>query len=222
MSVFLPLYPLVLVDTALFSVDDEGLKVLLVRRAEEPEIRKWALPGGMLKPHEDTSLESAARRILRDKISVELPHLEEVCTASGPDRDPRGWSISVLFFALLPRDQVQAVVKSKVEAVEWANVANLGHRIAFDHEALLERAVGVLRDRVERSVLPLHLMPEHFTLTQLQRTCETVLGRPLDKSVFRRRLKGSSAMVELDEFERGAQRPAQLFRATEGFSFFQG
>ena len=221
MSGFRPLYPLVLVDTALFSVDDEGLKVLLVRRAEEPAVRKWALPGGMVKPHEDTSLVAAARRILRDKVSVELPHLEEVCTASGPDRDPRGWSISVLFFALLPRDQVQAVVKSKVEAVEWTNPANPGHRIAFDHETLLHRAVEVLRDRVERSVLPLQLMPERFTLTQLQRTCEVVLGRPLDKSVFRRRLKGSAALIELDEFERGVQRPAQLFRAAEGFSFSQ-
>ena len=118
MSVFRELYLLVLVDTALFSMDDKGLRVLLVKRAEEPHSQRWALPGGMLKPDLDTSLEAAAQRILRDKVSVELPHLEEVCTSSGLDRNPRGWSISVLFFALLPLNQVQALVRKKVEAVE--------------------------------------------------------------------------------------------------------
>jgi 8-oxo-dGTP diphosphatase len=210
------LFPLVGVDIALFCVDDGRLQVLLVKRAEEPAAKQWALPGGILKPHLDNSLEAAARRVLAHKVSVELPLVEEVCTFSGPDRDPRGWSISVLFYSLLPRDKVNALVRNKVEALEWKDVTAPGHRLAFDHAQHLTAAVKKLRAMVEAGKLPLHLLPERFTLTQLQRTIEAILGRELDKSSFRRQLKTSSDLIELDDYERGAQRPAQLFKANFG------
>lgn len=213
------LFPLVGVDIALFSVDQSRLQVLLVKRAEEPAAKQWALPGGILKPHLDDSLEAAARRVLAHKVSIELPLVEEVCTFSGPDRDPRGWSLSVLFYSLLPRDQVNALVRNKVEALEWVDASAPGHRLAFDHAQHLTAAVAKIRAKVEAGTLPLHLLPEKFTLTQLQRTIEAILGRELDKSSFRRQLKSSSDLVELDEYERGAQRPAQLFRASDGFLF---
>ena len=213
------LFPLVTVDVALFTVIDDSLRVLLVQRALEPERRRWALPGGMLKPALDGSLEAAARRVLQRKVSVDVAHLEEVCTFSGADRDPRGWSIAVLFCALLQKDQVNALVRDKVEALEWAVATNPGHRMAFDHALQLQTALTRLRARVAAKALPLHMLPERFTLTQLQRTCEAILGHPLDKSAFRRRLKDSPDLVELDEFVRGAQRPAQLYRAGDGFSF---
>ncbi len=213
------LFPLVGVDIALFSVDQSRLQVLVVKRAEEPAAKQWALPGGILKPHLDSSLDAAARRVLAHKVSVELPIVEEVCTFSGPDRDPRGWSISVLFYALLPRDKVNALVRNKVEALEWVDASAPGHRLAFDHAEQLTAAVLKLRTKVEAGKLPLHLLPEKFTLTQLQRTIEAILARELDKSSFRRQLRGSADVVELDEYERGAQRPAQLFRASEGFLF---
>lgn len=213
------LFPLVSVDIALFSVDQSRLQVLLVKRAEEPAAKQWALPGGILKPHLDDSLEAAARRVLAHKVSVELPLVEEVCTFSGPDRDPRGWSLSVLFYSLLPRDQVNALVRNKVEALEWVDASLPGHRLAFDHAQHLTAAVAKIRGKVDTGTLPLHLLPEKFTLTRLQRTIEAILGRELDKSSFRRQLKSSSDLVELDEYERGAQRPAQLFRASDGFLF---
>ena len=219
------LYPSVMVDIAIFSVEENGLQVLLVHRANDPQKGLWALPGGFLKPDEDDSLKAAARRVLREKIGVDTPHLEEVCTFSGKDRDPRGWSISVLFFALLPRDLVTAVVKHKVDAVEWVDARDHGLAMAFDHDAHLKRAVSVLKRKVERHALPLHLMPREFTLTALQRTCEEILGQSLDKSVFRRRLKSPEQSVELVEVvdgkEKGRQRPAQLFRARDGFVFLE-
>ncbi len=213
------LFPLVVADVALFSVDESGLRVLLVKRAQEPEQGRWALPGGVLKPDVDVNLEATARRVLRNKVSMDVPHLEEIRTFSGNQRDARGWSIAVLFCALLPRDQVQALIRDKVEALEWADAAKPGHRLAFDHSEQLTTALQVLRDKVDRHALPLHLMPEKFTLTALQRTCEAILGRALDKAVFRRRLKGSTDLIETDEFERGLQRPAQLYRARTGFTF---
>lgn len=214
------LFPLVSADVALFSVGEDRLQVLLVKRAQDPHLGRWALPGAVLKPELDRDLERTARRALRDKVSVEVPHLEQVGTFSGSDRDPRGWSIGVLFLALLPRDQVQAIVRSKIEAVKWADADNAGRGLAFDHALQLGAARQALRDKVDRYALPLHLLPERFTLTELQRSCEAILGHSLDKSVFRRRLKTSLDIVELaDEFARGAQRPAQLYRARDGFSF---
>lgn len=213
------LYPLVGVDVALFSVDAQGLKVLLAKRSQEPEVKRWALPGGLLKPHLDKSLEYAARRVLADKVSVELPHVDEVRTFSGPDRDSRGWSVSVLYYALLPQDKIGAVVRSKVEALEWVDAASPGHRLAFDHLEQLAAAVFKLRAKVAADVLPLHLLPEKFTLTELQKVVEVIFGRPLDKSSFRRRLKDSKDLVELNEYVGGAQRPARLFKASETFSF---
>lgn len=226
MSFSRELYPLVFVDIALFRMDEDRLQVLLVQRAQEPEIRRWGLPGGILKPAIDDNLEAAARRVLSAKVTVDLPHLEEVCTFSGPGRDPRGWSISVLFYALLPGNPVNAVLRSKVEAVEWVDPASPGHRMAFDHSAQLEKALTALKQKVERRLLPLHLMPPKFTLSQLQRTCEAILGRPLDKTAFRRRvLPKEDPMPDIvkigEKLEGRPERPAQLYKAREDFSFIE-
>lgn len=215
-----PLYPLVSVDIAVFSVHEEALQVLLVRRAQEPEAGRWALPGAVLDPSLDRDLEAAARRALRNKIRVDLRHLEQLGAFSGGDRDPRGWSIAVSFYALLPFDRVDAVVGDRIEALEWVDAIRPRHRLAFDHRAQLEAATRALRGKVEHQALPLHLLPDRFTLTELQRTCEAVLGRSLDKSAFRRRLKASEDLLEVPgEFETGRQRPAQLYRARDQFVF---
>lgn len=216
------LFPLVLVDVALFSIVEDSLRVLLVQRTQEPERMQWALPGGILKPEIDANLESAARRVMRSKVSVEIPHLEEVHTFSGKDRDPRGWSVSVLYWALLPYDQVNAVVRNKVEKVDWFDVDNPGHQMAFDHANHLTAALRILRGRVSVSspALPLHLMPEKFTLTALQKTCQSILGKDIDKAAFRRRVKDHPYLEELkDEMQRGSHAPAQLYRARDGFTF---
>ncbi len=213
------LYPLIAVDVALLTIEDDALRVLLVQRAEEPAAGQWALPGGFLKPDIDDDLEAAARRVLRSKVTVDVPHLKEVRTFSGRHRDPRGWSIGVLFYALLPRDQIEAVVRSKVEAVRWADPKSQLNGLAFDHDEQIRAALQVLRDKVEDHALPLHLMPAKFTLTALQRTCEAILGKPLDKGVFRRKYRGWPGLLETGEFVGGAQRPAQLFTVGADFKF---
>jgi len=218
------LNPLVSADVALFSIGEGVLQVLLVKRALEPQKGAWALPAAVLKPEIDRHLESTARRALRDKLGVEVPYLQQVRTFDGADRDPRGWSLSVLHYALLTRDLVHARPVSRVDNVRWADANDAGD-LAFDHAEQLAVARSVLLDRV-RDALPLHLMPQKFTLTQLQRVCELILTtnrrKPatLDKGAFRRRWARSPDLVAVpDEFETGVQRPAQLYRAAPGFRF---
>ena len=216
------LFPLVLVDIALFSIVDGNLRVLLVQRAREPERSRLALPGGILKPEIDGNLESTARRVMRRKVSVEIPHFEEVQTFSGPNRDPRGWSVSVLYWALLPHDKINALIKDKVEDVDWFNAETSEKDLAFDHGSHVSSAVRLLRNRISVSspALPLHLLPEKFTLTELQSTCETILGRTIDKASFRRRVREHPDLYELKgEMQRGSHAPAQLFKARNEFTF---
>ena len=214
------LFPIVTADVALFTLADYRLRVLLIRRANNPAPGGWALPGTVLKPDVDRNVDAAALRALASKTRVVLPHLEQVTTSSGPDRDPRGWSVSVLYYALLPSDQVQAVAGDKTEAIEWCDPERPGHRLTFDHAQLLARALATLQDKVERGALPLHLLPAKFTLTDLQRACEAILGRELDKGAFRRKIADQPTLVLVPgEYVRGPQRPAQLYRAAADFSF---
>ncbi len=220
------LFPLITADVAIFSIGDDCLQVLLVRRALEPAKGVWALPGAVLKPDCDTDLEATARRALRDKLNVEVPYLRQLCVFAGAKRDPRGWSISVLHYALLPRDQVPAVARSKVDVVQWLDADAKLPRLAFDHHEQLRVARSALRERVREHRLPLHLMPRRFTLTQLQRVCELILASGssdepgLDKGAFRRRFANSADIIEIPgAFERGAQRPAQLFKVSPEFEF---
>jgi hypothetical protein len=120
----------------------------------------------------------------------------------------------------LPSDQVQAVAGDKTEAIEWCDPERPGHRLTFDHSQLLARALTTLQDKVERGALPLHSLPAKFTLTDLQRACEAILGRELDKGAFRRKIADQPTLVLVPgEYVRGPQRPAQLYRAAADFSF---
>lgn len=219
------LFPLVSADIALFSLGDDRLQVLLVRRTDAPHKGHWALPGAVLKPEIDQRLEDTARRALREKLGVEVPFLQQLRVFDGPLRDPRGWSVSVLYCALLQRDRVRATAQFRVDEICWADADAVGD-LAFDHRAHVAAARDDLRGRVRDRALPLHLLPEKFTLTQLQRVCELVLRQDssdplaLDKGAFRRRLTGCQDFEAVEgEFERGPQRPAQLYRASPGFRF---
>ncbi len=215
------LYPLVTADVALFGLDgNDALRVLLVHRTEAPEAGRWALPGGVLDPERDADIEATARRAFADRLRPELPYLEPVHVASGGRRDPRGWSLSVVFAALERCDQVKTEIANRIDGFDWVDPdAAVKRRLAFDHASHVRHALAALREKVARRALPLHLLPERFTLSHLQRACEAVLGEPLDKSAFRRRLKDSAELVPTDDWARGHQRPAQLFRAAEGFAF---
>ncbi|ABC93921.1 probable DNA hydrolase protein, MutT/nudix protein family (plasmid) [Rhizobium etli CFN 42] len=207
--------PIATVDLAIFSLSPTGLSVLLVRRTSAPFSGDWALPGGWIHIDEDADLEAAARRVLKEKTGVETPYLEQLQTTGNRDRDPRGWSISIVYIALISADDVAEPQGAVAEDAEWRPIEGdgVGFPIAFDHASLLQEALGRIRSKVEYSSLPGHLLPVRFTLSELQSVYESLLGRKLDKSAFRKRMAEADFLEPVEgEMRRASNRPAQVFR----------
>jgi ADP-ribose pyrophosphatase YjhB (NUDIX family) len=208
--------PFTMVDLAIFSATAEALKVLLVKRpsgGNEPFPGQWALPGGFVNVHADQDLQHCALRKLKEKTGVDAPYLEQVGSWGSATRDPRGWSATHLYMALLP----ELRESPNITGVRWSTVDGHGikERLAFDHSQLLTAALSRLRSKVEYTSLPAFLMPAEFTLTELQRVYEVVLGRPLEKKAFRTRMLATDLLEELPRMREGRSRPAQLFRVRQ-------
>ncbi len=208
--------PFTRVEVAVMALVDGGLQVLLARRAEAPHAGAWALPGGVLRIDLDGSLDDAARRVMRERLGVDLPFLRQLQAVGGPTRDPRApWALSVVYRALTQPIEMQAKPGKRVSELRWwpADEAAANSKLAFDHAALIARAVQVTREEIEDLKLPFEFLPEAFTLGELQTCCEQFLGHRLDKSSFRRRLADCGLVEAIPgESRGGANRPAQLFR----------
>jgi 8-oxo-dGTP diphosphatase len=212
--------PLATVDVAIFAIVEQSLSVLLVRRPTtdgEPYPGAWALPGGYVDIKEDNSLESCALRKLREKTGVRSPYLEQVASWGGAQRDPRGWTVTCLYFALLPLDGIELAKGGNVGDVAWRAVRQngVGERLAFDHSTLLAAAVQRLRNKVEYTSLPAFLLPKTFTIAELQTIYEVILERQLDKSAFRTRMLAAEFIEATGDMRGGSNRPAQLYRLKE-------
>ena len=214
--------PLTTVDVVIFMVQAEQLQVLLVQRPEgpqEPFPAAWALPGGFVDMAQVASLEACARRKLRDKTGVDSPYLEQLGSWGGKDRDPRGWSATHAYFALLPLEALRPVPSAEAAATpaapaRWQPVDSVlaGPALAFDHGEIFRTALERLRAKVEYTSLPAFLLPEPFTLPQLQKMYEVVLGRAIDKSGFRTRALAADFLQEDGAVDVGAPRPAMGYR----------
>lgn len=207
--------PLVTVDVVVFTLIDEALHVLLVQRPQhgnEPFPGQWALPGGFVDVLQDDDLQDCALRKLREKTAVASPYLEQLGSWGGRLRDPRGWSVTQVYFALLPHHELQPRKGANAADVRWFPVDATGLAqpdvgLAFDHGLILSAAMERLRSKVEYTSLPAFLLPELFTLPQLQHVYEIVLGRPVDKSAFRTRaLAVPDFLVERGRQDTGAPR----------------
>ena len=206
--------PLTTVDVAIFSIRDHRLHVLLVQRragAHEPFPGVWALPGGIVDIIRDKDLEACAVRKLKAKTGMVSPYLEQLGSWGSAQRDPRGWSATHAYFALM---SAVATTGSPATDVQWfpINAGGVKPELAFDHGDILAAAVQRLRSKVEYTSLPAYLMPEEFTLPDLQRVYEIVLDRPLEKSAFRTRILAADLVEPVAGMRRGPNRPAQLYR----------
>lgn len=210
--------PLATVDLAIFTLAEGGLQILLVRRGEHPCRGRWALPGGFVDLARDASLEATAHRKLLAKTGVATPWLEQVGTVGGPDRDPRGWSITVLYMALIAHTPLPTPLAADGEARWWRWEDALALDLAFDHKALALQARARLRNKTAYTALPVFVLPQPFTLGALQRAFETLLEAPLEKKSFRRRMDESGLLEVVGEGppEGGRGRPAVLCRPRPG------
>ncbi|HEY0065446.1 MAG TPA: NUDIX domain-containing protein [Telluria sp.] len=207
--------PLTSVDLVIFTLRDLALHVLLIERGEHPHKGKWALPGGFIDMRKDADLDATALRKLREKTGVDAPYLEQLQGFGSATRDPRGWSATFAYFALIDSGEVQLIPGSGSAAAVWRPVAGLASAvaIAFDHAAIIESALQRLRSKVEYTSLPVHLLAPEFTLSDLQQVYETILGRHVDKSAFRKRIKEGDFLEAIPGRQRhGSNRPAQLYR----------
>ena len=214
--------PMTGVDLVIFTVRDERLHVLLVQRPSrpgEPFPGTWALPGGLIDVERDDSLEDCARRRLAEKTGVATPYLEQLGSWGNRTRDPRGWSATHVYFALIPGADVEPRAGASAADARWHPVTADGVRtpLAFDHAEILAAAIERLRGKVEYTSLPAFLLPEEFTLSELQRVYEIVLDRPLNKSAFRTRVRDADLIVDVPRQRSGPNRPAQLYRLKDRY-----
>lgn len=213
-------YPSILctVDIVLLTLVENKLHVALFAREKGPEAGKLALPGGYVHAQEDADAKSAALRVLREKTGVQRVYVEQLATFSGMHRDPRGWSLSVVYYALVALEDLQAQGVADMQLVGVDDDKALT-QMPFDHADIVRTAVRRVRNKASYSSLPANLLGERFTLRELQEVYESILGEPVNKVSFRRK------MVELDMLEEipGAMeegkafRPAQLYRLRKEF-----
>ena len=201
--------PSVTVDLVIFTIAEDDLKVLLIRRGQEPFKGRWALPGGFVDIEE--SLERAAARELQEEVGVTNVYLEQLYTFGDPKRDPRGRVISVSYFALVDAEHQRIVAASDAAEAQWHSVFDTP-KLAFDHAKILDYAVWRLRNKIEWTTVGYELLPKKFTLSELQRVYEIILQRPVDKRNFRKKIMAQGQVVELNETRTDvAHRPARLY-----------
>ena len=198
----------VTVDIVIFTIQERVLKVLLVKRRIPPFVGQFAIPGGFV--HEDEDLNQAALRELREETGVSDVYLEQLYSFGKPNRDPRGRVVTVAYFALISADRKLKAGSDAAEA-DWCPMDDLPV-LAFDHAAVLNYALERLRNKLEYTTVGFQLLPEKFTLTELQEVYEAILDKKLDKRNFRRKMLILKILKPLVEYRRGGQRPAQLYR----------
>lgn len=181
------------VDIAIFRVADGALQTLLVQRSSDTSAYpgQWSLPGGVVNA-DDPDLLHAVHRTLRRRIGSDLGYVEQVSTHANAVRDPRGWSVTTLYFALVaPHELVSDSAQQCWVAIDDPRTRAL----AFDHSVLLQEAVTRLRNKAAYSLLPAYLLPDDFTYTELQTVYECILGMTIDKSKFRTKLKDHPDLI---------------------------
>lgn len=206
--------PSVTVDCVVFGLDgNQTLKVLLIQRAIPPFENQWALPGGFVRLEE--SLDAAARRELGEETGLQNIFLEQLYTFGMVDRDPRDRVITVTYYALINLEEKAIAPDTDARQVAWFTLDQLPP-LAFDHPHILQVARQRLQGKLRYEPIGFELLPKKFTLTQIQKLYEMVLGYPLDKRNFRRKLLKMDLLIELEEWQQGvAHRAARLYQFDE-------
>jgi len=198
----------VTVDIVIFTIQAGKLKVLLVKRGVAPYAGQHAIPGGFVL--EGESLEQAALRELREETGVSDVYLEQLYSFGDAGRDPRGRVVTVAYFALVSADR-SLRAGTDAAAASWFAVEKVP-LLAFDHGKILAYAVERLRNKLEYTTVGFQLLPEKFSLSELQEVYEAILGKKLDKRNFRRKLALLKILKPTSEYRSDGRKPARLYR----------
>lgn len=202
----------VAVDLLVFTIDENRLKVLTIRRQYAPFDGMRALPGVFIRP--DETLDEAARRGLREETGLEHIYLEQLYTWGAVDRDPRRRILSVSYMALVDVEQLRSFAPGqRTTGAELSDAEEVlaADDIAFDHKTIIAYGRERLANKVEYTPIAFCLVPEEFTLPQLQRVYEILLGKPLYKANFRKKI--APLVEETPRSTSGdAHRPSRYYR----------
>lgn len=201
--------PLVTVDVVLLTLMKGGLHCLLVQRQGEPFAGQWALPGGFVHVDVDRSALDCAERVLAVKAGAACPYLEQLQHFADNHRDPRGWSVSLAYMALVPESSLPA----EAEATRrWVPVAQLPP-LPFDHADIVASALTRLQSKTLYSSLPVYLIPEVFSIADLRAVYEALLQNKLEPRGFRRHIESLGILEEVPGLRKTAGgRSAQVYR----------
>jgi len=202
--------PSVAVDVVMMTLHQKDLQILLVKRRSWPFEGMWAIPGGFVDI--DESLEDAAKRELHEETSVQDVYIEQLYTFGNPGRDPRTRVITVVYFALLDAEQLRIKAADDAADVGWFSVYELPP-LAFDHGDILDYTLNRLRGKLSYTTIAFNLLPEQFTLRELQRVYEIILHKKLDKRNFRKKVLATGILEDTGAKKmEGTHRPARLYR----------
>jgi len=201
--------PSVTVDVIVFTVIDNELKVLLVKRKYEPFQGKWVIPGGFVRAEE--SLEDAAKRELLEETNVKDIYMEQLYTFGAPKRDPRGRVITIAYMSLINSSNIDLKASSDAAEAKWHPIYKMPE-LGFDHKDILDYALQRLRYKLEYTTIAFQLLPEAFTLTALQTVYEIIFNKKLDKRNFRKKILSLGFIKDTKRMKRDvAHRPAKIY-----------
>jgi 8-oxo-dGTP diphosphatase len=206
-------HPAVTTDIAVFTLRQDALQLLLIRRGNPPFAGAWALPGGFLDI--DEAIEDCAARELAEETGIRDVYLEQLYTFGAVGRDPRERVISVAYFALAPAEELAVHAGDDAAEARWFRLDALPE-LAFDHAEIIAAAHRRLVGKLDYSTIAFQFLPETFTLGELQRVYETLVDAEIDKRNFRKWALALEQIEATGELRRrGSHRPARLYRLTE-------
>lgn len=200
---------LLAIDCIIFGFEGKNLKLLLIQRGFEPEKNKWSLMGGFLEENEN--LDEAANRILKKLTGLEDIYLEQLFAFSKVDRDPEERTLSVSYFALIDIERYKKQISPEYHA-EWFLI-NDRPQLIFDHDEMVKLALNQLRYKAAIQPLLFELLPENFTISQLQNLYEGVYENVFDKRNFIRKLMSTGLLIKLGVKDKsGSRKGAFLYK----------
>ncbi|HEX3010235.1 MAG TPA: NUDIX domain-containing protein [Bacteroidales bacterium] len=192
--------PAVTTDCVIFGFDSGELKVLLIERGIDPFKGRWALPGGFLQMDENT--DECARRELSEETGIDNLFIEQLYTFSDVDRDPRGRVVTVSYYALVKLSDYKLTAGDDAKNAQWFPISKVP-TLAFDHDRILRVALNRLKGKIRYQPIGFELLPERFTMPELQNLYESVLEMQLDRRNFRRKIIATGLLIDHNESVKG-------------------